>query len=136
MPGILLNNLYLTGAMNSPPSTLTNLICVDTAVFLHIGLRNETDHLARRQKRLMQHTSIKPLFLPPCCGTFVTTARFVTRATKRAAMTVRFVINEVVTNRAGIAPFFPHGYQLVHLIVCVCMCVCSVCVCVCVCVCV
>ena len=38
---------------------------------------------------------------------FVTTARFVTKVTKRAAMPARFVSNEVVTNPAGIAPFFP-----------------------------
>ena len=30
-------------------------------------------------------------------------ARFVTKVTKRAAMLARFVTNEVVTNRAGIA---------------------------------
>ena len=36
---------------------------------------------------------------------FVTTARFVTKVTKRAVMPARFVTNEVVTNRAGIAPF-------------------------------
>ena len=33
---------------------------------------------------------------------FVTTARFVTKVTKSAAMPARFVINEVVTDRAGI----------------------------------
>ena len=37
---------------------------------------------------------------------FVTTARFVTKVTKRAAIPARFVTNELVTNRAGIAPFF------------------------------
>ena len=43
---------------------------------------------------------------------FVTTARFVTKVTKRAAMPARFVTNEVVTNRAGIAFFFfSLGYQ-------------------------
>ena len=36
----------------------------------------------------------------------VTTARFVTKVTKHEAMPARFVINEVVTNRVGIAPFF------------------------------
>ena len=36
---------------------------------------------------------------------FVTTARFVTKVTKRAAMHAPFVTNEVVTNRAGIVPF-------------------------------
>ena len=35
--------------------------------------------------------------IPPVAAGFVTTARFVT--------------NEVVTNRAGIAPFFLLGYQ-------------------------
>ena len=39
---------------------------------------------------------------------FVTTARFVTKVTKRAAMPARFVTKEVVRNRAGIAPFFSH----------------------------
>ena len=39
---------------------------------------------------------------------FVTTARFVTKLTKGAAMPARFVTNEVMTNRAGIAPFFSH----------------------------
>ena len=39
---------------------------------------------------------------------FVTTTRFVTKVTKRAAMPARFVTNEEVTNRAGIAPFFLH----------------------------
>ena len=33
-------------------------------------------------------------------------ARFVNKVTKRAAMPARSVSNEVVTNRAGIAPFF------------------------------
>ena len=44
---------------------------------------------------------------------FVTTARLVTKVTKRAAMPARFVTNEVVTNRAGIALFFllSFGYQ-------------------------
>ena len=42
---------------------------------------------------------------------FVTTARFVTKVTKRAAMPARFFTNEVVTTRAGIAPFFSLGYQ-------------------------
>ena len=37
---------------------------------------------------------------------FVTTARFVTKVTNRAAMPARFITNEVVTNRAGIAPLF------------------------------
>ena len=46
----------------------------------------------------------------PVAARFVTTARFVTQVTKRAAMPARFVTNEVVTNRAGIAPFFPLGY--------------------------
>ena len=49
----------------------------------------------------------------PVAARFVTTARFVTKVTKRAAMPARFVTNEVVTkNRADIAPFFPPlGYQ-------------------------
>ena len=38
-------------------------------------------------------------------------ARFVTNEVKRAAMPARFVTNEVVTNRAGIAPFFLLEYQ-------------------------
>ena len=40
-------------------------------------------------------------------------ARFVTKVTKRAALPARFVTNEVVTNRADIAPFSPLslGYQ-------------------------
>ena len=42
---------------------------------------------------------------------FVTSARFVTKVTKRAAMPARFVTNEVVTNRAGIALFFSLGYR-------------------------
>ena len=42
----------------------------------------------------------------PVAARFVTTARFVTKVTKRAAMPARFVTNEVVTNCAGIAPFF------------------------------
>ena len=44
----------------------------------------------------------------PVAAHFVTTARFVTKVTKRVAMPARFVSNEVVTNRAGIAPFFSH----------------------------
>ena len=48
---------------------------------------------------------------PPVAARFVTTARFATKVTKRAAMPARFVTNEVVTNRAGIAPFFSLGYQ-------------------------
>ena len=39
---------------------------------------------------------------------FVTMAHFVTKVTKRAAMPAHFVTNEVVSNRAGIAPFFSH----------------------------
>ena len=35
----------------------------------------------------------------------------------------RFVINEIVTNRAGIAPSF-FTWISVHIIVCVCVCVC------------
>ena len=54
---------------------------------------------------------------------FVTTASFVTKVTKRAAMPVRFVTNEVVTNRAGIAPLF-FTWISVHVRVCVCVCVC------------
>ena len=72
-----------------------------------------------------------------------------TKVAKRAAMPARFVTSEVVTNRAGIIPFFPTWIS-VHVIlcvsrvfVCVCVCVCvracvracvRVCVCVCVCV--
>ena len=53
---------------------------------------------------------------------FVTTARFVTKVTKRAAMPARFVTNEVVTNRAGIAPFSLIWIS-VHVTLCVCVCV-------------
>ena len=66
--------------------------------------------------------------LTSAAARFVTTARFVTKVTKRAAMPALFVTNEVVTkraampalfvtnevetNRAGIAPFFLSlGYQ-------------------------
>ena len=48
-----------------------------------------------------------------CCGTFCHYAYFVTKVTKRAAMPPLFVTNEVVTNRAGIEPFFSPGYQYV-----------------------
>jgi len=51
---------------------------------------------------------------------FVTTARFVTKVTKRAAMPARFVTNEVVTNRAGIAPFSLIWIS-VHVTVCACV---------------
>ena len=48
----------------------------------------------------------------PVAARFVTTARFVSKVRKRAAVPARFVTNEVVTNRAGIAPFFlSFGYQ-------------------------
>ena len=67
---------------------------------------------------------------------FVTTARFVTKVTKHAAMPARFVTNEVVSNRAGIAPFFSHLDISVHVILCVSLVCVRVCVCVCVCVCV
>ena len=43
-----------------------------------------------------------------CCSMFCnhgTFCHFVTKMTKRAAMPARFVISEVVTNRAGIVPF-------------------------------
>jgi len=53
---------------------------------------------------------------------FVTTARFVTKVTKRAAMPARFVTNEVVTNRAGIAPFSLIWIS-VHVTLRVCVCV-------------
>ena len=58
--------------------------------------------------------------------------------TKRAEMPTRFVSNEVVTNRAGNARFFPLTCISVHVTLCFpLMCVCVyVCVCVCVCVCV
>ena len=59
---------------------------------------------------------------------FVTTAPFVTKVTKRAAMPARFVTNDVVTNRAGIAPFFSHlDISTCDIVsatyVCVCACV-------------
>ena len=62
----------------------------------------------------------------PVAARFVTTARFVTKVTKRAAMPALFVTNDVVTNRAGIAPFFSTWIS-VHVIlyvslVCVCVC--------------
>ena len=47
----------------------------------------------------------------PVVARFVTTARFVSKVTKRAAKPARFFTNEVVTNRADIAPFFSLGYQ-------------------------
>ena len=56
---------------------------------------------------------------------FVTMARFVTKVTKRAAMPARFVTNEVVTNRAGIAPFFSHFDISTCDIVCVWVCLCE-----------
>ena len=56
---------------------------------------------------------------------FVTTARFVTKLTKRATMPARFVTNEVVTNRAGIAPFFSHFDISTCDIVCVWVCLCE-----------
>ena len=70
---------------------------------------------------------------------FVTTARFDTKVTKRAAMPARFVTNEVVTNRAGIVLFFlflffPHLDISTFDIVCVICVYVSLCVCVCVCV--
>ena len=55
----------------------------------------------------------------PVAARFVTTARFVTKVTKRAAMPARFVTKEVVTNRVGIAPFFT--WISVHLILFVCV---------------
>ena len=61
---------------------------------------------------------------------FVTTARFVTKVTKRVAMPARFVTNEVVTNRAGIVPFFSH----LNISTCDIVSVTYVCVCVCACV--
>ena len=51
-------------------------------------------------------------------GVGAVAARFVT--------TARFITNEVVTNRAGIAPFFSHLDISVHVILCVSL----VCVCV------
>ena len=54
-------------------------------------------------------------------------ARFVTQVTKRAATPARFVTNEVVTNRAGIAPFFSRldiGTCDIVSVTWVCMCVC------------
>ena len=55
---------------------------------------------------------------------FVTTARFVTKVTKRAVMPARVVTNEVVTNRAGIALFFSSLIWIsVHVTLCVCVCV-------------
>ena len=48
---------------------------------------------------------LKTCILRTVRARFITTARFVTKVTKRAAMPARFVTNEVVTNRAGI------GYQ-------------------------
>ena len=41
---------------------------------------------------------------------FVTTARFVTKVTKRAVMPARFVTNEVVTKRAWHCTFSSLGY--------------------------
>ena len=59
-----------------------------------------------------------------CCGTVCHYGTFVTKVAKRAAMPARFVTNEVVTNRAGIATFFI--WILVHVILYVsplCVCV-------------
>ena len=75
---------------------------------------NTTNHCTKRKR--------------PVAARFVTTARFITKVTKRAAMPSRFVTNEVVTNRAGIAPF-------IHLGISTCDIVCVTCVYVCVCVC-
>ena len=61
---------------------------------------------------------------------FVTTARFVTKVTKRAAMPARFVTNEVVTNRAGVAPLFSRLDIIAYDIVCVCRARARMCVCV------
>ena len=44
---------------------------------------------------------------------FVTMACLVTKVTKHAVMPACFVADEVVTNHAGIAPFFSLGYQYV-----------------------
>ena len=56
------------------------------------------------------------------------------KVAKPAAMPARFVTNEVVTNRAGIAPFFSHldisQYDIVS-VTCGCVCV-RACVCACV----
>ena len=50
----------------------------------------------------------------PVAARFVTTTRLVTKVTKRTAMPARVVTKEVVTNRAGIAPFFfSLGYQYI-----------------------
>ena len=55
--------------------------------------------------------------VPRVVARSVTTARFVTKVTKRAAMPARFVTNEVMTNRAGIALFFLSlGYHFVPLL--------------------
>ena len=56
---------------------------------------------------------------------------FSAKVTKRAAMPARFVTNEVVTNRAGFAPFFPSHLDIStsdRLCVCVCA---RACVCLC-----
>ena len=55
----------------------------------------------------------------------VTTARFVTKVTNRTAMPARFFTNEVVTNRAGIAPFFSHlDVSTCDIVSVTCVCVC------------
>ena len=48
-------------------------------------------------------------------------ARFVTNVTKHAVMPACFITNEVVTNHAGITPFFHLDISTSH-IVCVCVC--------------
>ena len=49
--------------------------------------------------------------ISPVASRFVTTGRLVNNVTKRAVMPARFVTNEVETNRADIASFFPFGYH-------------------------
>ena len=79
-----------------------------------------------------------PCYTGDCWAHFVTTACFVTKVTKRAAMPAHFVTNEVVTNCAGTAPFFHLDISTgdivyvtcVFVCVCVCICICVVCVCV------
>ena len=57
----------------------------------------------------MIYESKRMLFTVTCVAArFVTTARFVTKVTKRAAMPAGFVTSETVTNRAGIVPFFQY----------------------------
>ena len=89
------NSVVFNGSSFSPLFTALASICQHVGSQVQLPLVWVKIHPLRTASRA-------------CSGTFCHYGTFVTKVTKRAAMPACFVTNKVVTNRAGIAPFFSH----------------------------